>query len=171
MGQTVQQWDQKAQQDQQVDAQKSLNDLTTAVARYRVGEYASFGKNLKPFAELDVQIIDSLTITGNCNRAVATECVNDFYWGRTTRGQAETCFETKAGCTSKWSTMTDADKQALATKFNTSVSTLGQAYEQLNNRFHQDLVQGFNAHMQRKQAMLQDVIAAEKKVATQFGCD
>jgi hypothetical protein len=116
-------------------------------------------------------MIDALTVTGTCNRAIATECVNDYYWGRTTRGAAETCFEQKAGCTSKWSSMTQAQKQALATKFNTSVQTLGQAYEKLNQRFVQDLTAAHQAHQARLQVIGNDLMTAGNKVASEFGCD
>jgi hypothetical protein len=64
-----------------------------AYSKYKVAEYVSFGKNFKPLAQWDVQIVDTLTITGNCDKAKATECVNSYYLGDITRGQAETCFE------------------------------------------------------------------------------
>ena len=44
-----------------------LNDLSTAYSRYRVGELVSFGKNMKPIAQLNVELLDDLTVTGNCN--------------------------------------------------------------------------------------------------------
>jgi hypothetical protein len=50
IGQTVDAAGQKAAVASQNDNQQQLNDFTKAIARYRVGEYASFGKNLKPFA-------------------------------------------------------------------------------------------------------------------------
>lgn len=171
IGQTIQAADQSVAAKAQADQQASLQDFTKSIARYRVGEYASFGKNMKPFAELDVAMIDNLTVTGVCNRAIATECVNEYYWGRSTRAATETCFEQKAGCTSKWTTMTDVQKQALATKFQTSVQTIELAYQKLNQRFVQDLTAAHQAHQARKQVMAAEVKLAARNVATQFGCN
>lgn len=67
------------------DFQESLNDLSMAYSRYRVGEIVSFGKNMKPIAEMNVELLDDLTVTGNCNRESATTCVNDYLWQRTTK--------------------------------------------------------------------------------------
>jgi len=92
-----------------------------AYSRYKVAEYVSFGKNFKPLAQFDVEMVDSLTITGNCDKSVATECVNSYYMGETTKGQAEQCLTAKAGCTSKFTALNATQKKALADKFMTNV--------------------------------------------------
>jgi len=95
----------------------------------QVGEYVNFGKNLKPLAEMDVEIVDSLTVDGSCNQAVATECVNSWLLGNTTDAQADTCITVNAKCQTKFDKLTDAEKQTLANKFNTRVENVRKAYE------------------------------------------
>jgi hypothetical protein len=164
-------WAARDQAAMQADEAKNINDLSMAYSRYKVAEYVSFGKNFKPLAEWDVEMVDSLTITGTCNKSIATECVNSYYMGETTRGVAEQCLTAKAGCTSKWTALTDAQRQALADKFMTNVETLGAAYQKMNDQFVNDLEAGFEAHRLRKEAAMVDFKASIKQVAADFGCD
>ena len=120
-----------------------------AYSRYRVAEYVSFSKNFKPLIEDDLEMINDLTVTGVCNREIATNCVTDFFMQKTTQGEMETCVYTKAGCTSKWSAMSDADKQTLANKYMTDVTTMGKAYHVMQMRFVNDLKKAFAAHQER----------------------
>lgn len=136
-------WAARDQAAGQVDATKTINDLSMAYSRYKVAEYVSFGKNFKPLAQWDVEMVDSLTITGTCDKSIATECVNSYYMGDTTKAQAEQCLTAKAGCTSKWTALTDAQKQALATKFMTNVQTLGDAYKKMDQQFVADLKKAY----------------------------
>jgi hypothetical protein len=164
-------WADKADKDEVADKDATLKDLSKAFARKQVGEYVSFGKNLKPLAQTGVEIVDSLTVSGKCNREVATECVNDFLWNRSTRAVMEDCLDKKASCAPTWQSMSPADRQALATKFHTNVEVLGKAYDEVNQRFFRDMQAGWAAHLQRKEAMLKDFEVAAEKAATTFGCD
>lgn len=67
--------------------------------------------------------------------------------------------------------MTPAAKQALADKFKTNVVTLGKAYDEINQRFIRDVQAGWAAHVQRREAMTKDFVAAAEKAGTAFGCD
>jgi hypothetical protein len=120
---TLMDYGQKAEIASKADERATLNDLSLAYSRYRVGEIVSFGKNLKPIAQLNVELLDDLTVTGNCNKEAATTCINEFLWGRSSKPHMETCFN-QAGCTSKFSTMTNDDKQALARRYETSIRTV-----------------------------------------------
>ena len=164
-------WYDKAVKDDKADKAAIIQDLSKAFSRKKVGEYVSFGKNLKPLAELGVEVVDSLTVSGTCDREVATECVNDFMWDRTTHAQMKECIEKKASCTSQWQSMTPADKEILAKKFNTDIETLGKAYDEINQRFIRDLQAGWAAHLERKEAMQKDFVAAAEKAGEAFGCD
>jgi hypothetical protein len=164
-------WAQRDMANGQIDASKSINDLSMAYSRYKVAEYVSFGKNFKPLAQWDVEMVDSLTITGTCDKSIATECVNSYYMGDTTKGAAEQCLTAKAGCTSKWTALTDVQKKALADKFMTNVQTLGAAYQKMDDQLVADVKVGYAAHKLRKQAAMVDFRASMKQVASDFGCD
>ena len=56
----------------------AVNDLSKAYANYRVGEYVTFSKNVKPFTDANVQVFDELTVDGTCNQDVAQRCVNKY---------------------------------------------------------------------------------------------
>lgn len=142
-----------------------------AYSKYRVWEYVNFSKNFKPLIEDDLEMINDLTVTGVCNREIATNCVTDFFMQKTTQGEMETCVYTKAGCTSKWSAMTPAEKQTLADKYMTDVTTMGKAYHVMQMRFVNDLKKAFAAHQERQKVEGQKFVAACKKVAFEFGCN
>merc|ERR1711935_1051141 len=111
-GQTVEQWAHKAETDKKADDQIMVNDLVNAYSRYRVGEYVSFGKNMKPLAQQYEEMVDILTPAGTCNREVAVECANDFFQHRTTKGEMEQCVYNKAQCHTQWEQLTPEQKQA-----------------------------------------------------------
>jgi hypothetical protein len=164
-------WAARDQAAKQADQAATINDLSMAYSRFRVAEAVSFSKNFKPLADWDVQIVDSLTVAGTCNKSIATECVNQYYLGNATKGATETCVYTKAGCTSKWGALTDAQKQALADKYMTDINTLGQAYKKMDQQFISDLQVAFQAHKTRMDAAKADFVKSMHTVATDFGCD
>jgi len=63
-GKTVEDFVKKAKVDHKEDVKLTVTDLSKAYSRMKVHEYVSFGKYLKPLAERDVEIIDSLTVSG-----------------------------------------------------------------------------------------------------------
>ena len=87
--QTTQEWAERSEIGQQEQAVQTSQDLSTAYSRYIVGEYANFGRLLKAFAELGVDIVDGLNVSETCNRELATECYNDFLWEKTTKWEMQ----------------------------------------------------------------------------------
>ena len=79
MGETVKEYGIENNKDQQIDNKKFIYDLSMAYSKYRVAEYVSFSKNFKPLIEDDLEMINDLTVTGVCNREIATNCVTDFF--------------------------------------------------------------------------------------------
>merc|ERR1711990_407155 len=63
---------------QKADNIANIKALSHAYASYKVGEYVLFGKYYKPIAEDHVAFFDELTVSGNCNQEVATQCVNGY---------------------------------------------------------------------------------------------
>lgn len=62
----------------QQDNEDNIKSLSHAYSSYKVGEYVIFGKYYKPVAEDYVVFFDEQTVSGNCNKEVATQCVNSF---------------------------------------------------------------------------------------------
>jgi len=58
------------------DNEANIKSLSHAYASYKVGEYVIFGKYYKPIAEDHVVFFEELTVSGKCNKEVATQCVN-----------------------------------------------------------------------------------------------
>lgn len=63
---------------QKQDNEDNIKSLSHAYASYKVGEYVIWGKYMKPIAEDQVAFFDELTVSGNCNQEVATQCVNQY---------------------------------------------------------------------------------------------
>jgi len=66
---------------QKADNIATVKSLSHAYASYKVGEYVIFGKYYKPIAEDHVAFFDELTVSGDCNKEVATQCVNGYILG------------------------------------------------------------------------------------------
>jgi len=58
------------------DNEDNIKSLSHAYASYKVGEYVLFGKYYKPIAEDHVVFFEEMTVSGKCNKEVATQCVN-----------------------------------------------------------------------------------------------
>lgn len=171
IGETVKEYGIQHNADKQADNKKLIYDLSMAYSKYRVWEYVSFSKNFKPLIEDDLEFINDLTVTGVCNREIATQCVTDFFMQKTTQGEMETCVYTKAGCTSKWSAMTPAEQQTLADKYMTDVMTMGKAYHIKQMEFVANLKKAWAAHEAREAVMKEKFFATCEKVAFEFGCN
>ena len=141
------------------DAQESVKSLIHAYSTYKTEEYATFGKAWKPFAEWQVEFFDALTVSGNCNTKQATECVNSWILAGATRQAHDTTMMTcvkYAGCNFNYESLTQAEKQALATKFKTSIDTIGKAYKAMEDKAEADLMAGIKAHEIRAKNIQED---------------
>ena len=77
----------------------------------------------------------------------------------------------KAGCLTNYESMTDAQKQSLATKYNTSAENVGKAYGDIWNKTRADLKKGLAQHQARKAVMEADFKKSMKDFAINMGCD
>ena len=156
------------------DTEQTMKSFIHAYSTYKTEEFANFGQAWKPFAQWQVEFFDALTVDGKCNTAAATECVNSWILaGATKRGYDTTMIQcvSSAGCRTNWQDLTQAEKQALATKFKTSVETIGKAYKKMEDKAAADLKVGIAAHEARVKKMHKDFDAAIFKVANDLGCD
>ena len=144
-------------------------DLSHAYAKYRVAEYANFGKNLKPLAELDVELIDAISVKSTCDRDAMIECVNSYMLGASDT-TTHTCVTT-AGCNMNWDDMTAVEQQALADKYDTRTEVVEQAYETMVDDFEDDLEVAAAAHKTRQDEIDAEFALALKTVAVDMGCD
>jgi len=64
-----------------------------------------------------------------------------------------------------------AEKEALATRFHTSVATLEKAYDELDARFNADLRNAYIAYDQRQKDLLKDFEVSASKVSAELGCE
>jgi len=159
--------------DDQVDKTKWVADLVNVYAAWEVENYKTFGAAMKPVVQSEVDFLSAMTVDSTCNTTIATQCLNtwlingaDYY----TQSTMETCIKTKASCTTKWDDMTLAQKQAMATKYKTSVRNMGLAYKKVHDKIMYKLSTAWSDHMQRRQAMAVKFIAAAKTAAVNMGC-
>jgi hypothetical protein len=138
------------------DTQETMKSFIHAYSTYKTEEFANFGQAWKPFAQWQVEFFDALTVDGKCNTAAATECVNSWILAGATKKDHDTTLMTcasSAGCRTNWQDLTQAEKQALATKFKTSVQTIGKAYKKMEDKAAADLKVGIAAHEARVKKM------------------
>jgi hypothetical protein len=136
----------RAQRDGEYDDQESLKDLSHAYATYRVGEYVAFGKYMKPIAEHNVELMDELTVSGSCNQATATHCVNNWITQGMQPSQKpymERCVKQTAGCNMHWDDLTRSEKEYLAREYDTDIQRLGRAYERVWAKTERELDAGW----------------------------
>ena len=119
---------------------------------------------------MDVEMIDAMTVSGTCDKDALTVCVNDWMLGNTDEATATTCGQT-AGCTMAWEDMTPEEQQTMATKFDTRVATLAEAYDTMFDTFEDDMETATAAHKTRQDVIDADFAAALLVVATDMGCD
>jgi hypothetical protein len=134
----------------------------------------TFGKAMKPYVQFEVDFLDAMTVDSKCDSAVATKCLNTWLLAgaqKSTQTTMETCIKTSAGCTTKWDDMTPVQQQALATKFNTSVATMGTAYKKVHDKVMLELATSWSDHMKRRVVMQGKFMAAAKTAAKGMGCD
>jgi hypothetical protein len=151
-----------------------LKDLSHAYATYRVGEYVAFGKFMKPIAEQNVELMDELTVSGQCNQATATECVNNWIVQGMEPSQQpymERCVKRTAGCNMHWDDLTPREQHYMAEQYDTDVDRLGRAYERVWAKTQRELEAGKRAHDRRAAAMKRDFDRTADTVARDFGCD
>ena len=156
------------------DTEQTIKSFIHAYSTYKTEEFANFGQAWKPFAQWQVEFFDALTVDGKCNTAAATECVNSWILAGATRGSYDTTMiqcVSSAGCRTNWQDLTQAEKQALAAKFKTSVETIGKAYKKMEDKAAADLKVGIAAHEARVKKMHSEFDTAIIKVATDLGCD
>lgn len=160
---------------QKADMEADIKSLSHAYASYKVGEYVIFGKYYKPIAEDHVVFFEELTVNGDCNKEVATQCVNAYIlqgdWNKKTHGVMVDCVEDKAGCATDFAKLPEAKKQALAKKYKTDVNNLKVAYSKLFERTGKELKQAGAEHKKRVEAMRADFRKTAAQVAGKFGCD
>jgi hypothetical protein len=88
-------------------------------------------------------------VSDSCDQAAATTCVDTYIQqlvqGNPDLATRDTCV-TAAGCTTNWDAMTDVEQQALAAKYNTSVSTIEQAYQNLWDTTQTELEDAMEDH-------------------------
>lgn len=98
-------------------------------------QYLNLGKTWKNWAEFEVKLMDGVSVSGACDQNAATICVNKWIlngardWETAER---DTCAK-KAGCGTNFDSMTGVQKQALATKWDTSVNDVGTQYTNIWN--------------------------------------
>ena len=160
---------------EKADHEADIKSLSHAYASYKVGEYVIFGKYYKPIAEDHVVFFDELTVSGKCNKEIATQCVNAYIlngeWNAKTHDMMKDCVENKAGCATDYENLPKAEKLALANKYKTDVRNLKTAYGKLFERTGAELKLAEAQHKVRQQAMKADFRATAEKVAAKFGCD
>ena len=163
----------QAQVDDAADKQSFAKDLVNVYATWEVQNYMAFGKAMKPYVQFEVDFLDAVTVDSTCDSAVATKCLNTWLLAgaqKSTQATMETCIKTTAGCTTKWDDMTPTEQQALATKFNTSVATMGTAYKKVHDKVMLELATSWSDHMTRRVAMQAKFMAAAKTAAKGMGC-
>jgi len=157
------------------DNEDNIKSLSHAYSSYKVGEYVIFGKYYKPIAEDYVVFFEEQTVSGKCNKEVATQCVNSFILNGDYDAQHHemmaTCVKTKAGCATDFDKLPQAEKEKLAKKYETDVKNLSGAYKALFKRTGEELKVAQQEHEKRQQAMRQDFRRTAKQVAAKFGCD
>jgi hypothetical protein len=157
------------------DNQDNIKSLSHAYSSYKVGEYVIFGKYYKPIAEDYVVFFEEQTVSGNCNKEVATQCVNSFIlngkFDAVHHEMMATCVKTKAGCATDFDKLPQPAKEALAKKYETDVENLSGAYKALFKRTGEELKVAQAQHEKRQEAMRADFRKTAKQVAAKFGCD
>ena len=164
----------QANLDDATDKQLFAKDLVNVYATWEVQNYMTFGKAMKPYVQFEVDFLDAVTVDATCKSAVATKCLNTWLLAgaqKSTQKSMETCITTKAGCATKWDSMTPVQQQALATKYNTSVATMGTAYKKVHDKVMLELATAWATHMKRREAMKVKFMAAAKTAAKGMGCD
>ena len=164
----------EAQTNRTEDATKTWNDVVHAYATYRTDEWISMGKTWGPWADFQVDFFDAITVADTCDQTAATTCVDTYlqnkFMGNDDPTTMQTCVAA-AGCTTNWDSMTSTEQEALATKFNTSVDTIGQAYQTISDQFADDLQTAVEDHDARQLAMQTEFVETVKDVAVSMGCD
>jgi hypothetical protein len=160
---------------QKQDNEDNIKSLSHAYSSYKVGEYVIFGKYYKPIADDYVVFFEEQTVSGNCNKEVATQCVNSFilngkYDDKHHDIMAQ-CVKGKAGCATDFDKLLPHQKEALAKKYETDVQNLSKAYKALFKRTGAELEVAQKEHEKRQEAMRQDFRKTAKQVAAKFGCD
>ena len=146
-------WAKRHKKAKEEDNKKNLESLAHAAATYKVQEAVNFNKAWKPWVEFEVQFFDAMTVDGNCNQEVCTDCVTEWIMkgGKPEdKAEAKRCCKVNAGCTTNYDEMTKEEKQAFAAKFHTSVENIEQTYKEIDRKTETDLRKGWNAHMERK---------------------
>ena len=151
-GANAQAWVGRNQAATAADNQASADDFTRAWARYEVGSYVNFGKTFAPIVAQEAEFLQKITPAGTCNQVAATNCLNTFYHSDmhgTAKAALNTCLTTTTNCNSSWDDMSESDRQAFATRYNTNVQNAQRAYDSLWNTFMTNMHTAQEAHETR----------------------
>lgn len=133
----------------------------------------TYGKSMAPVVQAETDFLKAMSVDKTCNETKATQCLNNWLINGAKYYQQynmEQCIKTKAKCTTKWDDMTNAQKVALAKKYQTSVQNMGLAWKKVNDKIMLKLATTWADHMKRRQAMAVKFVAAAKTAAKGMGC-
>jgi hypothetical protein len=118
--------------------------LVHAYSQYQVEDYVARSKTWTPLLKFDVEMIEAYSPAdaAKCDQKALTDCYNTLLlqgqgWNPESfapKSHYMQCVR-KAGCENNAMNMNQAQKEALAKQYNTSVGTVMESYKRMNARW------------------------------------